>query len=313
MATGRAASRMQRRLWILAFGGLSVASGLACSALAGINDYVIGDCKGGQCSGEGGLSDGSLPGDSGALPADDSGVPCLGRDPKAIRVGASGNTFCIDTTEVTVAQYDAFLAARIDPNSQPAICAWNTTFQPNFVIPDGGSPPPPNHPVGSVDWCDALAYCTWAGKYLCGRVENGKKVGPVTPEGAFDNTTHQWLLACTAEGKRRFPYGNVYDPSRCNFAEYDAEAPVDVGSPAGCVGGFDGVHDLLGNVWEWYDDTCQPAQFEVDGGDGGPARDGCGVRGGGYSSPGTSVDCSKEAVVPRDTTGPHIGFRCCSD
>lgn len=307
-------ARHHRRTWVGLVCALSIASGIACSALAGIDDYVIGECKGGPCPTEAGaLPDVFVPRDSAPIPVDDSGVPCLGREPQAVRVGATGNTFCIDTTEVTVGQYDAFLQAAIDPALQPSICAWNATFAPNITIEDGGSPPPPTRPVVGVDWCDALAYCTWAGKYLCGRVENGKKVGPVTTEGAFDNKTHQWLSACTAEGRRRLPYGSTFDPTKCNFIEYDAGTALDVGSAAGCIGGYDGVHDLLGNVWEWYDGPCTAAQFEVDGGDGGPATDGCGVRGGGYTSAGETVDCSQNAVIARSTTGTHIGFRCCSD
>jgi formylglycine-generating enzyme required for sulfatase activity len=287
----------------------------ACKALAGIDDLVIGDCKGGACPDEAGTSSGDDPGthpDATALPAVDSGVPCVGRDPPGVRVGSAGNTFCIDSTEVTFGDYDLFLQAAIDPATQPPICAWNESFHPAIDIPDGGSPPPPDHPVAAVDWCDALAYCTWAGKYLCGTVENGKKTGPVTVEGASNHQSHQWLLACTGEGRSRYPYGGVFDPSKCNVGDLDAGGTMAVGSNAGCVGAYAGVHDLIGNVWEWYDGTCQAVTLP-DGGDGGPGTDICGIRGASFNERGAGNDCEIDGRVPRNGTFPNVGFRCCSD
>jgi sulfatase modifying factor 1 len=80
--------------------------------------------------------------------------------PVAIRVGAAPNTFCIDATEVTNAQYRAFLAAKgSDLGGQPETCTWNTSYLP------GVWPVPPTldgFPVVTVDWCDAHAYCAWA-------------------------------------------------------------------------------------------------------------------------------------------------------
>jgi len=296
----------------LALALVAIATVVACGTLAGIDDYTIGECKGGPCAPDASDFDSVFDEDARVLPPDDSGVPCPGKPaPPAVRVGAPGNTFCIDTTEVTNAQYDEFIAAKVDPKSQPAECVWNSSFARER--PDGGGIP--NEPAVGVDWCDARAYCSWAGKYLCGKVENGKKTGPVTLEGLSDYKSHQWMLACSAEGRLRYPYGGLHDPEKCNLAELDAGAALPVGTAPGCVGGYQGIHDLVGNVWEWFDGPCtNDRALEVDGGDGGPASDGCLLKGGSYVDRGPAHDCRNESSnVRRDLRQRNVGFRCCSD
>jgi formylglycine-generating enzyme len=184
---------------------------------------------------------------------------------------------------------------------------WNTSYEPD---PVGG---PEDIPVRGVDWCDAFAYCTWAGKYLCGVVENGRKTGPVTLATTSDFRSHQWLLACSAEARQRYPYGGIFDPSKCNLADYDARAPLPATST--CVGGFAGLHDMIGNVWEWYDGPCRAdGSLEVDGGDGGPASDNCFLKGGSFTDRGAAYDCRLDINnIRRDHHGSNVGFRCCSD
>ena len=67
-------SRVLRLAFVAAAGFV-----VACAAIAGIDDYVVGDCKGGLCTSEGGEpADGGV---DGPLPSDDSGVPCKGTGP----------------------------------------------------------------------------------------------------------------------------------------------------------------------------------------------------------------------------------------
>jgi formylglycine-generating enzyme len=301
---------------------LFVAVGLvACSIVAGIEDLKIGECKGGVgdfCLPDGGdLDSGLFDPDSAPIPSDDSGKPCVGNKgpPTAIRVGNAGNTFCIDPTEVTNAQYQQFLDAKIPIATQPDECRfWNVSFQPDPT--EAGV----NVPVTGVDWCDALAYCTWAGKYLCGRMENGKKIGPVTTETLTDFRSHQWLNACTADATRLYPYGSTFDSTKCNLFQLDAGRAVPVGTSPGCQGGYAGLYDLVGNVWEWYDRACKrdagleptmipDAAVQPDGG---PHQDACGIKGSAYNESGDQ-DCRREATIRRDFHGPNVGFRCCSD
>src|SRR5262249_39830790 len=104
------------------------------------------------------------PIDAGAVTSDcPTGLP----GPPLIAVPPpSGGRFCIDATEVTNAQYAAFLATNPQTSLQPARCtSWNGTYAGAYVGPLTGRD---DYPVVGVTWCDAFAYCKWAGKRLCG-------------------------------------------------------------------------------------------------------------------------------------------------
>jgi formylglycine-generating enzyme required for sulfatase activity len=127
-----------------------------------------------------------------------------------VNVGA----FCIDATEVSLEQYLEFVtAATQTPPEQPSACSWNTAFEPD--PPNAGAT---ELPVRGVDWCDARAYCQWAGKRLCGAIAGGPSPYD-EPSGALN----AWYAACSAGGTRAFPYGDEYDPQACNGGDYGAE------------------------------------------------------------------------------------------
>jgi formylglycine-generating enzyme required for sulfatase activity len=238
-----------------------------------------------------------------------------------------GITYYIDRTEVSQAEYDLFLQSNpaIDPSSPT--CGWKTTHMPGSEPSDANqaeSAPsechptntlydPTNHgddPVVCVDWCDAAAYCAWAGKRLCGRIGGGP-----APEAEFANAgADAWFNACSNGGTTVFPYGNTYTSGAC--AE-SAVAPV--GTTAGCHGTttpFDGIFDMSGNVAEW-EDSCGPYVF---GADGGVASDRCLIRGGSagdYPDPMALtqvLSCAGQDVGdPRNMARPGTGIRCCAD
>lgn len=213
---------------------------------------------------------------------------CPGRaGPPPVRVG----DFCIDRTEVTYGQYQEFLAADdLAGLVQPPECAWNDSF-----LPEAGFVQAPDKPVVQIDWCDAYAYCAWAGKRLCGRVGGGS-----LPIGSIDNPElDQWFAACSQRGARAFPYGDAFVAERCRDGSGE-KSSVAAGSLPTCEGGFPGVFDLSGNAWEWQD-VC-------DG-------DLCACRGGSWLHTGNAVGCAFAAVnfLPdRRLRQADIGFRCCS-
>ena len=99
----------------------------------------------------------------------------------------------------------------------------------------------PWHPVAHVNWYEAEAWCRWAGRRL--------------------PTEAEWEMAATLEPatgrKRRFPWGDAPPrPEHANL-DYRAGGTVDVralpagDSPVGC-------RQMIGNLWEWVDDTFAP-------------------------------------------------------
>jgi iron(II)-dependent oxidoreductase len=106
----------------------------------------------------------------------------------------------------------------------------------------------PWHPVAHVNWCEAQAYCRWAGRRL--------------------PTEAEWEMAATLEPgtgrKRRFPWGDEPPTSERASLDFRAGGTIDVralpegDSPVGC-------RQMIGNVWEWVEDTFQPYPgFECD-------------------------------------------------
>ncbi len=216
--------------------------------------------------------------------------------------------FCIDRTEVTVGQYAAFLEAMSNLpdrglSGQPSECAGNEAFQPPYWWPandievDAGKSKSEvdSMPVGIVDWCDARAFCAWAGKRLCGRMGGGRLT---RKEGA--GTTSEWYVACSHNGLNKFPYGNAFTDGACNGVDGRTREPV--GSNPGCTGGYEGLVDMSGNVSEWID-AC-----DVDA-DGGLS---CLTSGGTYNFPAQSLGCNGAQSKSTSDLFPQGGFRCCA-
>ena len=274
-------------------------SGDASAGIGGGPDVATSGTGGGAGTEPGdGADDLDAPdatvGDSPVRCASVCGTPGCGTCPTtpAITVGS----FNIDAYEVTNAQYAAWLA--LDPmiNDQILACEDNSSFRPDAPCAD----PPPSRlqePVACVDWCDAYAYCTWAGRELCHDLGGG-------PLYFFDYdkaARSQWYAACSKGGLYQYPYGNSFDPLKCNGREYNLGSALDVGKAAGCEGGYPRIFHMSGNVAEW-EYACTTASATAQ----------CRVRGGSFADFSGSVNCKAPLSASRDTRNPEIGFRCCS-
>jgi len=297
--------------------------GAAMAGVAGVALTYVTSCY--DFAYSPGDGDGSLldvgPGDDGQSQIDggvDSGPnPCPStKGPSMVQahgLGPDAGKFCIDSTEVTREQYAAFLATNPSSSGQPKACAWNSSFVPREdTWPDGGTRTG-NHPVTDVDWCDAYAFCKWAGKRLCGDIRGGAHAIGNANESP-DADTSQWRLACThAEDSQHqapdndFPYGGSYNSRACNGEDQGVKSTVPVASLPDCVGGFPGLYDMSGNANEW-EDSCAPNDKDA-----GPEADPCICRGGSYVQAIGKMHCADPFNCRRDgkNTGQDVGFRCC--
>ena len=212
--------------------------------------------------------------------------------------------FWIDQTEVTNEQYrkcvqdEACRAPAAYDWGEPTYSYWSTYSDSSKA----------DHPVVSVSWQDAKAYCEWADKGL--------------------PTEAEWEKAARGTDRRKYPWGNSFDGSKLNFCEdahcgsahndssaddgYQRTAPV--GSYAAGASPY-GSLDMAGNVWEWCQDWYDGGYYARS-----PGRDPQGpnsgvlrvVRGG------SSSDNEKDTRATNrhwsDIVGRHdnVGFRCVS-
>lgn len=246
-------------------------------------------------------SDGGSADAGGATDASDAACP--GRAGPAMVTAGDGG-FCIDVTEVTNEQYLPFYAAMLEAGVQPAPCDWNTDFRPSTWTTSAPyfAASRASFPAYSVDWCDAWAFCAWAGKRLCG----ARGGGPVPYGAQADAAASQWTYACSNGGTQAYPYGDVYDAGAClGYWHPDSNGyPADAAGVPSCVGGVPGVYDMSGNAWEW-EDGCQTPPTG--------AGDYCPRRGGSaYSSLSSELRCSSIYLDRRDDRFGNVGFRCCS-
>lgn len=263
--------------------GLAAASLSACSLL--LADDFSGDAPAPAPDADTPTETGGSPADAGAdVQGDaDASSGCASTEgPAMVEAGA----VCIDSTEVTVAQYARFLDADAGLALQPAGCAWNTSMTPT---PWPLAPGSEQLPVTGVNWCQAYAFCAWAGKHLCGSVSGGA----LHPDLGNDPRYDAWYHACSANGERTYPYGSTYSPSACSATI------VPVASSPECVGPVPGLYDMSGNAGEWLD-SC----FAATGPD-----DICIARAA-TNEPDNGA-CTGGTAPPRNGAFSYIGIRCC--
>jgi formylglycine-generating enzyme required for sulfatase activity len=275
--------RIGRVVAIVAVAGAPAVAG-ACGAF-GAGDTTLADAS----------TDALAAAEGGEGSAGDGGRGCPGGEgPRMVLVTAGDLTFCIDATEVTRAQYPQFLDTGPTASKQAAVCAWNKTFAPATPLTGTSA----DLPMIGVDWCDAYAFCAWAGKRLCG----GHDGAPLSVNASAlkDPQQSEWMAACSLNGSRKYPYGGTAISGACN-TENDAGL-VTVGERAGCEGGYAGLFDMVGNVTEW-ENACDDSARAGDAG----GR--CTDRGGSYKQGG---DCTFASFDRVSGFSSDWGIRCCA-
>jgi formylglycine-generating enzyme required for sulfatase activity len=207
--------------------------------------------------------------------------------------------YAIDITEVTNAQYAAFLNTY--GNMRFSEVLW---YDPEmgrihqiggtWQVEEGYE----DMPAVGMNWYGANAYCGWIERRL--------------------PTEAEWeKFARWSEGQSyRYPWGNLpqIDIREMQLLNYDAiyGGPVAVGTFEDGVS-FYGGYDLAGNVWEWVNDWYDADYYKVS-----PATDPPGpdkgldkvVRGGSWENDDLDVRAAKRAPTSAFQHNRDVGFRC---
>lgn len=91
-------------------------------------------------------------------------------------------------------------------------------------------------PREMVNWYDAAAFCRWL---------SVKMKSNISLPSAFE-----WQRAARGDDNRIYPWGNVFDKTRCNTRESEIKMTSLVMRYGNGVSPYN-VYDMAGNVWEW--------------------------------------------------------------
>ncbi|HEV2705865.1 MAG TPA: SUMF1/EgtB/PvdO family nonheme iron enzyme [Pyrinomonadaceae bacterium] len=190
--------------------------------------------------------------------------------------------FAIDRTEVSNAEYAAF----VHETGYPPPPDW-----------EGGRPRAGQEtwPVRNVSYEDAVRFAAWRSR------RDGVQYRLPTEE--------EWeYVARAGNDKLLYPWGAEWSPGRANL---DSAAPAPSGSFKDGATPH-GVHDMIGNVWEWT--STEAAMYKGNNrlqlapDDRGKAV----VRGGSYQSKASGdepVTATARRWLPKDRKDPVVGFR----
>lgn len=177
------------------------------------------------------------------------------------------DAFNIDVHEVTNAQFARFVeetgyvtsAERamelgFDANGSAVFDASHWTFVPgaNWRHPEGPESTivgRQNDPVVHISLDDANAYASWAGRRLPTEAEY-----EYAARGGLVGAEYAWGDALTPGGQHQAnTWQGVFPFSDAGSDGYQGRAPVGCFEPNPY-----GLHDLIGNVWEWTSDPFYP-------------------------------------------------------
>ena len=234
-------------------------------------------------------------------------------------------SFFMDATEVTRAQYAAFVRATGHTTASEDAASATTWIAPGFLQHD-------DDPVVCLSWGDAAAYCNWrskeAGLSPCYTINKNFSVETDRMANGYRLPTEaEWEFAARNRGKGiRYPWSDgaaEVTGFMANYRQDSTEAgdgwewtnPVKVFpvSPLGFYG-------LAGNVWEWCEDwywdraytalRSRLARSPCITLDSAPLLTRRVMRGGSFRNELDLLRCTSRGSGQPFSYAGHVGFRC---
>ncbi len=209
-------------------------------------------------------------------------------DEKPVHAVKFAKPFAMGRYEVTFDEYDRF--AQASGRKRPGDNGWGRG----------------RNPVINVSWRDAIAYLGWLSK------QTGQRYRLPTEA--------EWEYAARAGSDYKYAWGNDIERNRANCigcsSQWDGKQTAPVGS-------FEpnrfGLHDTIGNVWEWVADCWRPNYKRVRAETSGWLRVGSGNcsrrmrRGGSWDDYPNYVRVANRGRGAPDYRNFNVGFRLARD
>jgi formylglycine-generating enzyme required for sulfatase activity len=164
------------------------------------------------------------------------------------------------------------------------------------------------NPVFGLTWEDASDFAAWLNMKKADSSEIRCKEYRLP-------TDKEWLFAAQANQTTRFPWGD--NLGRDNVHCWNCGSKWDRNGPAPTArfpeNGF-GIYDMVGNLWEWVDDSQSKCERGDIGANGRCRTDGI-VMGGAYSTRFAAAEAkplAQKGVVPRTSSHPRMAYRLAS-
>jgi len=199
-------------------------------------------------------------------------------------------TFFIGRFEVTTAQFLAYVK---ETEARVNDAALNTTL---------------DHPVSSVSWPDALAYCRWLDQALRNWTETPATLRRYLERGwrVTLPSEAEWEKAARGTDGRIYSWGNELTN---NVANFNTEGTRPVGA-IDCPTCLFGLHDMSGNVWELTRSQYRAYPFVDDHSAVDLQTDALFVmRGGSFTDQANTIRSSVRGGTDPGVRRPFIGFR----
>lgn len=164
-----------------------------------------------------------------------------------------------------------------------------------------------DHPVVQISWDDAIEYCKWFNQAFQNELKSAGGLVLRLP------TEAEWEKAARGTYANEWPWGNEFDPKKCNSSEGKKGGTTPVGaysalggdSPYGCA-------DMVGNVWEWTHTLYNKYPYDPKDGREDEANRGRRVlRGGSFGFDQRVARCACRSVIDPVDRSINIGFRVC--
>lgn len=197
--------------------------------------------------------------------------------------------------QVTLPAYE--IAKYPVTNSDYYVFVYNTGYKvPKNWIGFHCSEGQDEHPVTSISKLDVDAYLKW--------------LNQATNSNYRLPSEAEWEKAARGSDQRIYPWGDNFDPWRCNTIESGKKQTTQVGSYSPGGDSPYEVADMIGNVYEWTRSSMQPYPYKADDGRENVANaTKIVVRGGAWYYSRALARCSsRESVLP-NYISPAMGFR----